>query len=415
MSLASRLAWRNVWRNTRRTGLCVAATVFAVVLVVVSVSMQMGTHEKMIEDGVRLHSGHVTIAAEGYLRERTLEHFIVPDEATLETLDQDPGVRGYAPRVASFALVSHGTASRGAMILGVDPAREGSVTTLPSRVAAGRFLAAGSPVREVVLGRRLAVALGAELGDELLLYGVAYSLETAYELFTVVGMLAVPEPELERTLALVSLPVAQEFFAYEGKLSEIAVLATEADEADPLAERVRAALAGAPQASDRVLVHRWDEVQPELRNLVALDAAGMYIVLVILVVVVAFGILNTILMAVLERTNELGMMIALGLRPSAVFRLVYWESMFMASLGLVVGMAVAVPLVLYFVGHPIHLADEYGAMSEVFGIEPVAVFKLELVNPLGSALTILVVGALAALYPARKASRARAVDALRVV
>jgi ABC-type lipoprotein release transport system permease subunit len=155
---------------------------------------------------------------------------------------------------------------------------------------------------------------------------------------------------------------------------------------------------------------------PELEQIVLLDDAGMYVTLVILVVVVAFGILNTILMAILERTRELGMMMALGLRPGAIFRVVYWESTFMAGLGLVVGLALALPVVLYLAANPIALTSEaISGMTEMVGMEPVVVFKLKPLNPIGSALTILAVGALAAAYPAFKASRGRPVDALRTL
>jgi ABC-type lipoprotein release transport system permease subunit len=406
MSLEQRLAWRNVWRNVRRTGLCVAATVFAVFLVVLSVAMAAGTHEKMIEDGVRLQSGHVTITGRDYLEDRTLDHFIAQWTDVDRALSELPAVLGWAPRLMSFALLSEDTSSRGAAVLGVDPEHEGSVTTLAERLHEGRFLETGRS-REIVLGRRLADSLGASLGDEVLVYGVAYSLETAYELFTVVGLLKLPDAELERNLSLITLADAQEFFVYDGRVTEVAVRLSSADDADD----VRAALASRLPDLD---VHTWDELLPDLEQFVLLDDAGMYLTLVILVVVVAFGILNTILMAILERTRELGMMMALGLRPGAVFRVVYWESIFIAGVGLVIGLALALPTVLYFVANPIPLTGEQMAgMVELFGFEPVMTFKLKPLNPLGSAVTILVVGALAALDPAFKASRGRPVDALR--
>ena len=161
-------------------------------------------------------------------------------------------------------------------------------------------------------------------------------------------------------------------------------------------------------------MHTWDELMPELEQFVVLDDAGMYIMLVILIVVVGFGILNTILMAILERVRELGMMMALGLRPAAVFRVVYWESIFVAGVGLVIGLALVIPTVAYFVANPIPLTgDAMSGMTELVGMEPVITFELELLNPIGSALTILVVGIIAAFYPALKASRGRPVDALR--
>jgi putative ABC transport system permease protein len=415
VALEPRLAWRNVWRNPRRTGLTVAATVFAVFLVVVFVGMAAGVHEKMIEDSVRVHSGHVMIAAKGYLENRNLDEYVRLRPGLVSLLEETPGVRGWAPRVVSFSLLSKTETSQGAAILGVDPDREGSVTTLPSRVRRGRFLQSGA-TREIVLGERLARALEADVGDELLLYGVAYSLETAYDLFRVVGVMKLPEPGLDRSLAAISLADAQAFFVFGDRVSEIAVLASSADESGPLRDRLAAGIAALPlQAGDPpVEVHTWREVMPDLEQLIFLDDAGMYIMLAILVLVVGFGILNTILMAVLERMREFGVMLAVGLRPSSVFRMIYLESMFLAAVGLVAGLAIALPTLLWFQAHPIHISgDSLKGVYELFGIEPVITFKLKPWNAIGSAITILAVGALAAVYPAQKASRTRPADVLR--
>jgi ABC-type lipoprotein release transport system permease subunit len=410
VGLELRLAWRNVWRNPRRTGLTVAATVFAVFLVVFFVAMAAGVHEKMIEDSVRVHSGHVTITGEGYLENRTLEQYLVLDADLRERLAALPGVRGQAPRLTAFGLLSRDSATQGAIVLGVDPEREGSVSTLPSRLRRGRFVS-GDDRRGIVLGERLAENLGAELGDELLLYSVAYSLEMAYELFEVLGVIRLPEPELDRTLAIVSLADAQEFFAYGERVTEVALLADSGDAVKAVSAAASGALAGAD--GSRFEVHEWYELMPELEQLIFLDDAGMFLMLAILVVVVAFGILNTILMSVLERTRELGVLLALGLRPAAIFRLVYVESMLLAGVGLLLGMALAIPVVLWFEANPVALGGEMAGAMELFGMEPVMTWKLKPLNPLGSALTIFAVAALAAAYPAWKASRARPVDALR--
>jgi ABC-type lipoprotein release transport system permease subunit len=410
VGLELRLAWRNVWRNARRTGLTVAATVFAVVLVVFFVAMAAGIHEKMIEDSVRVASGHVTLAGEGYFEGRTLEQYVTLDAGLAGTLDGAPGVRGWAPRLVGFALVSKDTDAQGVAVLGVDPARETSVTTLARRVKQGAFVSEDVP-KGIVLGERLARNLGAELGDELLLYSEAYSLETAYDLFTLVGVMKLPEPSLDRSLALLTLTDAQAFFVYGERVSEVALLADDADAAD----RVAAGLRDALPSAEAVEVQTWAELMPELVQFIILDDAGMYVMLMILVVVVAFGILNTILMSVLERTRELGVLLALGLRPGAVFRLVYLESLLLAGLGLAIGLALSIPLVLWFQGHPVELSNELAGAMELIGAEPVVTWKLKPWNPAGSVLTILGVAALAALYPAIKASRGRPVDALRSV
>jgi putative ABC transport system permease protein len=405
--LELRIAWRNVWRNPRRTALTVAATVFAVVLVMFSVAMGAGTHGKMIEDSVRVNSGHVQITGPGYLEKRTLEQYVVYDQALALKIERTPGVIGQAPRVVSFGLLSRGNATRGIAVLGVDPLREPSVTTLPGRVLAGRFLAPGG-VREIVLGERLASVVSAQIGDEVLLYSVAYSLENAYDLFRVVGIMKLPEADLDRSLAAISLAEAQRFFVYGDRVSEVAVLVDDPDHVDEVAAALREAVAGRDAE-----VHTWRDSMPELEQIIFLDDAGLYILLAILVIVVAFGILNTILMAVLERKRELGVVLALGLRPAALFRIVYLESLMLAAVGLVMGLAIAFPLVIWLEGHPVPLTGENAAAMELFGVTPEMTWKLKPKNPIGSSLTVLGVALLAALYPAVKASRGRPADALR--
>jgi putative ABC transport system permease protein len=407
LELEGKLAWRNVWRNPRRTGLTVAATVFAVVLVVFSVAMAAGVHEKMIDDSVRLSSGHVTLTGPGYLEELTLDHHLRLDDATRRVLDSTPGVEGYAPRMVSFGLLSEQAATRGVLVIGVDPDLEEGVTTLPEHVETGTFLR-GAAERPIVLGKRLAKVLSVGVGDRVLLYSVAYSLESAYDLFEVTGIMRLPEAEMDRSLAVIDLTDAQHFFVFGDRISEIAVLASSVDAVPSIALSLRTRL-----NTSQVEVHAWQEVMPELEQILFLDDAGLYIMLVVLVIVVGFGILNTILMAVLERQRELGVMLALGLSPASVFRMVYVESLLLAGLGLLVGLAVAIPLVLYFQANPITLSGDLAEATKLFGIEPMIVWKLKPMNPIGSTLTILGIAVMTALYPALKASRGRPVDVLR--
>jgi ABC-type lipoprotein release transport system permease subunit len=362
-------------------------------------------------------SGHVAISGKGYRENLTLEQYVPWDgrvEAAIEGVD---GVRAWAPRIQSFALISLDERSQGGMVVGVDPVRERTLSVFADKVRDGRFVAeAGAPgAREIVLGRKLAEKLGAALGDQVLLYGIAYSLETAYELFTVVGTIALPDPRLERNLAIIHIADASEFFVYDERITEVAILADDADHTDPLLAALAPALSSVfgDVPGDVLELQGYEEMMPELVQLILIDDAGMYIMLVILIVVVGFGILNTILMAILERTRELGVVLALGLRPASLFRMVYVESMLLAGVGLAIGLALSLPLLAYLHGVEIPLTGDIAQSTEVFGMEPVLTFKLKPLNPIGSTITILFVAALAALYPALKASRSRPVDALR--
>jgi len=407
-----RLAWRNVWRNPRRTALTVAATVFAAFLTIVFVAMARGSHGKMIEDSVRLGSGHVMVSAPGYLDDRSLDHSMVLDAVLAERLDEIPDVEAWAPRVVSFGLISENTTSQGVGLLGVEPERERAVTTLFSRLSAGRFLSLDGDAREILLGEKLAEHIGAKIGDEVLVYGVAYSLETAYELFTVVGLLGLPNSELERTLGVVDMGVLQDFLVLGNRVSEIAVLASHQDRTFLVRDALASDLSG---VEPPLAVHTWPEMLPDLDQILFLDDAGMYVMLAILVVVVGFGILNTVLMAVLERQREFGVMLALGLPPHSVFRMVFLESTVLAAIGLVIGVALAVPLTLWLQANPIELRGELAALYELVGSDPVIVFELAWSSVAQTVIVILLVAVLASLYPAIKASRANPVDALRSV
>jgi ABC-type lipoprotein release transport system permease subunit len=372
-------------------------------------ALSTGMWDKIIDDTVGMASGHVTLTGPNYLEDRTLEQFTYLDATLQARLEENPAVAGFAPRVNAFGLLSQGDVTRGVMVMGLDPQRESSVSTLPGRVRSGRFLEAKGS-KEIVLGERLAHVLGVGVGDELLLYSVAYSLESAYDLFRVVGLMRLPNPDLDRGLALISLADAQAFFVYGDRLSEIAIRAQDAGASSSLAEEL-----GLSLDPKRVEAHPWQEVMPDLAQSVVLDKAGMYGMIGILVVVVSFGIFNTILMAVLERKREFGVVLALGLRPRAIFRIVYIESILLAGVGLVLGLLVAIPLALYLQTHPISLAnnEEMVAAFEMVGAEPLLSAKLVASNPLFSGLTILVVALVAALYPALRASRGKPVDVLR--
>jgi ABC-type lipoprotein release transport system permease subunit len=407
--LILRLAWRNVGRNRRRTALTVAAAVFAVILVVHMIALTTGVHERMIDDNVRMHAGHLQLTGAGYLEDRTLERWVAWTPALAAALDATPGIAAAAPRVNGFALLSNGPASQGVALLGVDPEREGRVSSWPARLVRGAFLGAGE--REILLGERLAEALRVDLGGEVLVYTVAYTLENAYELFTVRGLIRAPDPTLERSLALISLADAQALFAYEGRVSEVAMLARDPARVEETRAALRAALATA--ALDPLDVNPWWIVLPELDQMLVIDNAQNYSMLAILVIVVAFGMLNTILMSVLERQRELGVMLALGLAPRAIFRLVYVESLLLSGIGLGVGLALAVPAAALMQQHPIAITGEIQEMSEMFGVTPVISWRLTPWNPLLATGLMTVIALLAALYPAVKAASARPVDALR--
>jgi ABC-type lipoprotein release transport system permease subunit len=406
-----RLAWRNLGRNPRRTALTAAAGVFAVVLTLFSLSLGRGSHERWIDQVVRLYPGHVEVSQKGYREQRTLDYAMSLAEFEAAELDALPGLEGWAPRLESWALALpdvDDSMGRAAWLLGIDPVREEAATRLGQTLSAGRFVSPGA--RELVLGETLAKNLGVEIGDTVVLLAADYYGSQSADRFGVVGLLAVGDPRFDDYAALVPIGALQDFLVAPGGITHVAFFARESEQTEPLRRALEQVF---EPASHEILA--WPELIPDVVQFMVLDDLGNYLTLAILVVVVAFGLLNTILMSVFERVREFGVMRALGVRPRRVFALVVIESALLSALGIAVGLSIGVPLVLWLQGNPLPMpgGEEGRAMMELFGLEPVLMFRITVMEVAAVTGVLLAVSMIAALPPAVRASRGRPVDALR--
>lgn len=413
--LLLRLAWRNLGRNKRRTGLTLAAALFATLLSLLNLAISAGSQKRWVANAVELYPGHFEVSARGYRDSRSLDDALVLSGEQRAALDALPGAAGWAPRLEAFGLISadseHAT-GRGVQLFGVDAARERGLSRLlralrPDGAAPVRAAAGGA--RQIALGDLLARNLGAALGDDVIVVGSDAFGSQAADRFRLVGTFHVGADELDGYGALVDLGELRDFLAAGEGLSHVAVFARDTRALPAIAERLDAAF-----PAERYEVLGWPELVPELVQFIQMGDVGDWVQNGLLLIVVAFGLLNTVLMSVFERVREFGVLRAIGMRPRTVFGLVLLESLLLSLLGIALGFAVGIPLVLYLSGHPIPLTGrDVRAAIEVFGIEPVIQFALSRSSLVALPLVLLGVGALASVLPAIRASRGRPVDALR--
>jgi ABC-type lipoprotein release transport system permease subunit len=263
--------------------------------------------------------------------------------------------------------------------------------------------------REITLGALLARNLGVKPGDAVIaLSADAFGSQSA-DRFTVVGTFSVGDDEFDGFGALVDLSELRAFLEAGDAVSHVAVFLPDSGNLAPVAAKLDADF---PGESYEVLP--WPELMPDLVQFMKLDDVGNWIGNAVLIVVVGFGLLNTILMSVFERVREFGVLRALGLRPRAVFALVLIESVQLTLLGIAIGFAIGIPLVLWLSGHPIPITGEDARASiELFDLEPLIVFALGRDQLVTLPLLLIAVGLVAAIPPAFRASRGRPVDALR--
>jgi putative ABC transport system permease protein len=405
MSVIS-LAWRNIWRNTRRTIITVVAVVFAVTLAVFSWCFALGEHEQMINDALKLFTGHLQVHAKGYWEDRTIYNSFTPPPELLSFLDKDKKVKAYTTRLSVDALISSDTNTSGVLVVGIDPGREFS--SMKEKMKSGSFLESGDK-SGILIGETLARNLNIGMGDELSIITQAYDGSMGAGLFTVRGIFRTGSADVDRSMAFIDLPAAQYLLSMDGLVTELTIFLDDARDVSRQQKEIASILD--PKQYE---VMAWQKLIPDLVQFVELDNLFGYIYYFLILIVVIFGILNTILMSVMERYREFGVMMALGTRPSQIVRLIMVESTLIALVGIVIGNIIGFLLAYHYTQVPMDFSS-YSQSLETFGLNPLIYAKIYPWVFWVTDLIILGSTLLSAVYPAVKASRLSPVRALRYV
>lgn len=407
MTVFLAMAWRNVLRNYRRSAITIAAIAVGLAAMIFLWGFVDGTIQQSIDNFIRIYSGHIQVMAPGFQRTRNLEDSLrVDDQRLAKAAARQPAIEAVSPRIEQFGLASATERSAGVLVIGVDPVRESSVTRLAQFVAQGAWLQAGDD-HAIVIGEDLADTLQVRLGEKLVLMTQAADGGLGASAYRVTGLLKSGAEELDRQVAFITVAAAQDLFALKGKVSKWVVRTRSAD----AAAAVMAALSREldPAHYD---VLAWNDLNPHMFQWFDFDIAFMTVILFVVLLVVAIGILNTVLMGVLERTREFGLMMALGTKPHQLVATVLLEACCLTCIGIGLGFALGVAGVWYFGRVGIRIPNMELAMSHVFGSD--LVYTVISVRHLLSSISVIVVTSLAvSLYPAWRATRLEPVEAIR--
>lgn len=408
MTLVLRLAWRNLWRYPKRTWLTTGAMVFSNVLLVFMIALQFGMYGLMIDNTLQAFTGHMQIQAPGYIDDQKMRQTIADIIPLASSLRDELHSNRVAARAKAFALVSSEDRSYGVAVFGVEPGFEGQVSTIPHLVHDGRYLGTDDAA-EIVIGGALARNLRVKPGDELTLLGSGLDGSFAATVVDIVGVFDSGLAEVDRGIVEIPLRFFQDTFYMDGSGHHVVIDAPAIGDAPELEQRVAALL----PADQHLVVHDWDELQPGLKQAIAADMSSAFFMYGILVILVAFSVLNTQLMSVLERTHEFGIVMALGLKPGRLGRLVMLETTIMGLLGMLIGMLLGGALT-YYLGIT---GFAYPGMEELaakFNLPSRFFPRLSVLSLSIGPGVVFVFSMLAALYPAWRLQRLRPVEALRV-
>lgn len=409
MSTLFKIAWRNIWRNRRRTLITSASILFAVLMATFMNSIQKGAWDKMIDNVVNFYFGYAQVHENGYWDEQSIDKAFPLEDSLRELPAQIPELQRLVPRLESFALASYGASTMGVLVVGTDPATENGMTALEERLVDGRYLEGDRP--EVLIAEGVGKNLKLTVGDTLVLISQGYHGVNAAGKYPIVGIVRFGSPELNKQMAYLPLPVAQQFYGANGLVTSLALQIADQDAVNEVVKATKERI-----GDEEYEVMKWQEMLPDLVQAKEVDTAGNYIILLILYVIIAFGIFGTILMMTKEREYEFGVLVAIGMNRWKLGLTVWLEIAMLGLIGAFAGIAASFPLVLYFHLHPLdftEMSQEMADVYEKFGFEPIfpAAFEWDLF--LNQALIVLLITTVLAFYPAFKIYRLQAVKAMR--
>ncbi len=399
------IAWRNIWRNKKRTLITVAAVFIAVLLSTFMSSMQEGTYSKMIDNVVKFYSGYIQIHHPKFWDSKSINDIYQPNDTLYSILKSVPEVTLYVPRLESFSLLSTGENTRGAVLIGIDPEKENQLTGLSKWVIEGKYL--NNPGDDgLLLAANLAEHLNVKIGDTLILLSQGYHGASAAALCPVRGIVKFPSPQLN-DFAYLHIQKARDFFSAPGMVTSLAIMVDKYHHVESAKYHL------VEQLGKNYSGMTWNEMQPEIQQMIEGDRAGGVIMKAILYIVIGFGIFGTIIMMVAERRRESGIMVAIGMRKFKLELIMLYETILIGLSGVITGFLFSIPFIAYFVYHPIPLPEKVAEAYETFGLEPAMYFSMMPRVFVNQAITVLVITMFIAIYPVFKIAKLELVKALR--
>ncbi len=400
-TLLVQLSWRNLWRHRRRNSMLLVAILVAVGTVVVANAVIRGYQGDMLNDAVSNLAGHVKVLAPGYRSDPSIEKSFAIAPEWRPALDPSLMV-GWTSRVRVPAVIMSERETRGVQLVGVDPGTETLISFLGEVDIVGEYLD-GPDDRRVLVGKALLEQLDTQVGRRIVMITQGSDGLNREAGFRIAGLYDGEGTGVEKVFVFTGRDTLQAMLDTTA-ITEISVRLI-ADE--------YGALAGAQLASSfaDLEVMGWRQLQPQVAAMFAFADAAIFIWFTIMMIALGFGLINTLVTAVLERTRELGMLRAVGMRPRAVVGQVVIESILIVSVGLVLGLAVGVWLV-SLLGEGIDLG-RWAAGVEMFGIRTVLVPKLLVADLVLVAVMTVTFGVIASFYPALRAVKIRPLEAMR--
>ncbi|MFV0269126.1 MAG: ABC transporter permease [Draconibacterium sp.] len=400
------IAWRNVWRNKVRSIIMIVAIALGLIAGVFATAFMLGAVESRIESATRTELAHVQVHAPHFMDNNETGLFINNAGELTRKIDQLDEVDAASYRLISepFIMAAHGTG--GGKMLGIVPEMEKEVTNISQKLVEGTYLEKTSRMPPVLIGEKLAKKLKLKVGSKLNVQMVDMNGDLSSKGYRVSGIYRTVNTGFDETNLFVLYDDLKKQLGMQGDVAhEIAMICDDANNVDDVKANVQ-------QLAGNDDVKTWKEISPEMSILTESMDQYMYIFILIILLGLCFGIINTMLMAVLERTKEIGMLMAVGMNKRKVFGMIMLESVMLTLTGGLLGVLIGSLITKYFETRPIDVSafseglEKYGYATKVYTtLQPDTLVIITIL--------VIITGMISAIYPARKALKLNPAEATR--
>lgn len=400
-----KIAWRNILRNRRRTMIIGASIIVGVAALMVYDSFMKGMGKQMINLQIQTDVGHIHVSRKGFNDDKTVKNYLPDKKEVRKKLNGFDFITAFAPRIEAAGMINSAGFSSGVNVVGVDPEKEVKVTRISEFIVDGNYFSGGE--REIVLGEKLADKLEVEIGDKLVLRATELDGSIGAELFRLTGTFVSGSDEYDKNQVYVTLDNARKLLGLGDKISQYVVVVDDQNKVEAYKSEISA------KFDDKYEILSFADLMPMIVSYEKQIQQFSLVIYFIIIIAILFGVINTMLMSVMERIQEIGVLMALGMKRGKIFIMIIEEAIILGLIGSVVGFILGGGILLMFPnGLDLSVFSEslssFGIGSRIYPVfDESVIFNALVLMPISAAA--------AAIYPALKAIKLLPTDAMRYV
>ena len=401
-----KISWRNVWRNKLRSFVVILSVIFGLVGGIIMIAMSYGLNEERMNNAVETYLSHIQIHNKSFSEEYNIKHTIDNLEGIENAIDNDSRVVSYSKRIILNGMLSNSNGSYGIQVKGVDPVQEVKVTNTYEKIIEGEYFKSKRD-NTILIGKKLADRLNLKIKSKVVITFQDENYELTSLLYRVEGIFRSGNSRYDEANVFVkNISITKNLPNFSG-YHEIPMLLTDIDLRGDLKNDL------IPYSSDNI-VEGWDDISKDLAYANEMLAAVLYIFMMIILSGLSFGIVNTMLMAILERRKEIGMLMSIGMSRFKIFLMISFETMFLSIVALPIGLILSYSIVEYYsvVGIDLSIVE---AGLENFGVGTRLYFKVPNQEYFIVAIMVFVISIISSIFPSVRALKINPVEATKTI